>query len=35
MIAEALGHSITAMGQHEQYRGVRYRSYAGGRLLED
>lgn len=35
LVAEALGYSNTAMGQHEQYRGVRYRGYVGSRLVED
>ncbi|MET3567959.1 hypothetical protein ABIC47_003473 [Leifsonia sp. 563] len=32
MVADALGYSYTALGQHEQYRGVRYRSYVSGRM---
>lgn len=31
MVADALGYSYTALGQHEQHRGVRYRSYVSGR----
>lgn len=30
MVADALGYSYTALGKHEQHRGVRYRGHAAG-----
>ena len=34
IVADALGYSYTALGQHEQHRGVRYRGYVSGRSAD-